>query len=229
MTGTAGYDRLAPHYHWLEKLVFATTLQRCRTALLPRIAGSRRVLFFGDGDGRLLRAFLDVQRAQAQRSPSTSAEYRVDVVDLSEAMNCLSRARLHPEECDRVRYHAVDARDFPLLEASYDAIVTPFFLDGFALADTQMLMGRMKQALRPGGLWLDVDFHVPARGWRRQRARLWLYLLYKAFGLTTGMKTNELVQVEAEALADGWQVVDERRFSADLLVARLFCPCQREA
>ena len=48
------FDPLARPYRWLEYLVFQKSLEQCRFALLPALAGCRRVLTIGEGDGRFV-------------------------------------------------------------------------------------------------------------------------------------------------------------------------------
>jgi len=50
------FDRLAPHYDWLEALTAGGLLQRVRTACLGELAGRRRILSAGEGHGRFAAA-----------------------------------------------------------------------------------------------------------------------------------------------------------------------------
>src|SRR5258708_18551693 len=74
------FDRLAPHYRWMEWLLAGRKLQRCRTAYLRRIDCPREVLLLGEGNGRFLEALL-----------LAHPRARVTCVDASAAM--LDRAR----------------------------------------------------------------------------------------------------------------------------------------
>ncbi len=208
----SSYDGLAAYYAFLERVLFGPTLQRSRVALLPRISHCQRVLILGDGDGRLLRALFSMQ--------GHTFRGRVDVVDWSRSMNLLSAARLTDTESKRVTYHQVDARNFLTTAHGYDAVITPFFLDGFAQDDVKALLGLIWSAVQAEGFWLDVDFRMPARGWRRLRARVWIYLLYKAFKWTAGVQVNQLVRIVVDTLK--FELRKERYFSAHLLSARLY-------
>ena len=53
-----GYDHLAKHYHFFEKLMFGESLTKARMALLDSIPDCCSALVLGDGDGRLLEALL---------------------------------------------------------------------------------------------------------------------------------------------------------------------------
>src|SRR5262249_36606771 len=48
------FDRLAPHYRWMEFLLAGKKLQHCRTAFLSQVEHARDVLILGEGNGRFL-------------------------------------------------------------------------------------------------------------------------------------------------------------------------------
>ena len=48
------FDRLAPHYRWMERILAGEKLQRCRTAHLDSVNTAERVLLAGEGNGRFL-------------------------------------------------------------------------------------------------------------------------------------------------------------------------------
>ena len=47
----ADFDRLAPHYGWMERLLAGRKLQRCRAAFLQTIPAPRRALVAGPAAG----------------------------------------------------------------------------------------------------------------------------------------------------------------------------------
>src|SRR5687768_4095337 len=81
------FDRLAPHYRWLEWILAGPKLQRCRTAFLPVITPPRHALLIGEGNGRFL---VELLRAH----PCV----RVLCVDASARMLECARARLHAHQ-----------------------------------------------------------------------------------------------------------------------------------
>jgi hypothetical protein len=52
------FDRLAPHYRWLEWVLAGRKLQRCRTAFLDEIGRADATLLVGEGNGRFLGELL---------------------------------------------------------------------------------------------------------------------------------------------------------------------------
>ncbi len=114
------FDRIAPHYRWLETLAFGSTLQKARTRWIQSIDAPKRVLILGEGDGRFLCEFLRVHPGAA-----------VDCVDASARMLERARRRVRrvlPKAVDRVRFFQEDIiswsspRSYDLLIANFSSI-----------------------------------------------------------------------------------------------------------
>ena len=191
----SAFDKLARPYRWLEYLAFGRALEGCRLDLLPWLGEARRVLTFGEGDGRLVAALV-------RRWPGV----RVDCVEGSAAMIEQARARLPQGEAGaRVNFIQADALGHELPVAGYDTVVTCFFLDCFPREDLAGWMPRVAAALRPGGQWLVAEFRQPAGGWAAWRARVWLRAMYFFFRHATALRARELPDWEAEMAVQGGQ------------------------
>ncbi len=182
MIPPANFNRIARPYRWLEYLTLGSALMRCRLHFLPRILHSRRALVIGDGDGRFLARLL-----------SANPHLVVDAVDLSPAMLHLLRQRAlaaSPTASHRLRTYSADALAFDP-PATYDLVVTHFFLDCLSQAQLDQLSARLAPHLAPGALWLLSDFRIPS-GHLQLPARIFVRLLYLAFRLLTGLRTTRL-------------------------------------
>jgi SAM-dependent methyltransferase len=188
--------RLAPLYRWIEYAAFGRAIERRRFAFLPRLAGARRVLIPGEGDGRVLARLLKV-----------APEARFDVFEASPEMIALARRR--SGNSHRVRFFCDDARNAPWPAGHYDAVLTMFFLDCFTEQDARQVIRRIAGALKPGGLWLVGEFAVPPSGWRRLHARIWIAAMYRFFQVTTGLSARELAPID-RLLAEAEMVSLER-------------------
>ena len=196
-------DRIARQYAWLEYAAFGDALQRRRVALLPEVAGARRVLVLGDGDGRFLDKLVR-QNSQAQ----------VDYADLSGRMLKLAQARAGTE---RVTYHQADALEIALPERSYDLIVTHFFLDCFNDAGAERLVERVARAACPRALWLVSEFRE-CTFWTKPL----LAVLYLFFGLTTGLRTRRLIDHHPLLAKHGFRMVRAESAWRGLLASELW-------
>ncbi len=198
------FDRLAPHYRWIEALFARERLQRCRVALLDAIPAAERVLIYGEGNGRFLAELL-------RRFPHAS----VTVVEASEAMIGLAKARLRREGLDsaRVTFVQTDALTWEPPTASFDLIVTCFFLDCFREDQLEVLIPLIASAGDGGARWLVSDFQIAASGLRRLRSRFVVGMLYLFFRMMTRLSGRELV--DPASLLQGAGFTCERRLEQD--------------
>ncbi|PTX92507.1 class I SAM-dependent methyltransferase [Opitutus sp. ER46] len=205
------FDPLARSYRTLEFLAFGADLERVRFCQLHRLAGARRILVLGEGDGRCLARLLEI-----------APDATIDCVDLSAAMLRRAEARLSAEARRRVTFSCADARTVALRRSGYDGVVTFFFLDCLLPEEMSALVSRLAQHLAPGGLWLWGDFNLPASGWRRWRATAWLTLLYAFFRWQTGLRVRQLPDAEAALTAAGLHVEASRSFQHGLLRSAVY-------
>lgn len=205
-----GYDRLAGAYHTLERLAFGHALMRARTAHLDALAGCRRVLIVGEGDGRFVHALLSRHRS-----------VEAVCVDLSPAMARRARARLGPLG-SRARFVITDALEGPLPAGPFDAVVTLFFLDLFAERSLARLLERLAGRLGPTGVWLLADFRLPERGPARTLARAGLWGLYRFFRWQTAIETLRLVDPEPGLERLGLRCASRRALLGGVLRSDVF-------
>jgi ubiquinone/menaquinone biosynthesis C-methylase UbiE len=203
---TQGFDRVATAYHTLEWLAFGGALQRARTVFLDRLVSCRDVLVLGDGDGRFLSALLDV-----------APDVRVHSVDASARMLALAKDRLRGDARARVTFEHIDARHLDPGAHTYDAVVTMFFLDCFSDRDAETIVSRVRQHLRPGGLWLFADFAIPATGLARLHARLVVAALYRFFRWRADLDARTLPPSEVILERSALSRVAHREFRAGLI------------
>lgn len=205
-------DRIAPWYRWLEYSAFGSALQNRRREYLDEVAGARRVLILGDGDGRFTAEFLHRNRLASAES-----------IDSSAGMLHLARKRVRRSAGneERVRFHQGDARTVEL-HGRYDLIVTHFFLDCFRPDELEQLTARMAAVTSPGALWLVSEFHVPASGIRRLAARLLTGAMYLFFRATTGLTTSSLPDYSKILAANEFFRVKQRSVWGGFLVSELW-------
>jgi ubiquinone/menaquinone biosynthesis C-methylase UbiE len=177
------FDSIAPAYRTLETIAFGGGLQRARVACLGEIGTPRRALIVGEGNGRFLCELL--------RRHSNVA---VDCVDASERMLELARRRSQrrsPARATRIRFLQQDITSWMPSEASYDLIVTHFFLDCFSGNRIAEVVKRLSRSATPSATWLLADFCLP-EGFPRIRASLWLAAMYRFFRFTAGIEAAKL-------------------------------------
>lgn len=201
-------DRIARWYRWMEFASFGPELHRRRCHFLPGLK-ARKVLLLGDGDGRFLADF-------TRQCPETQLDY----VDVSREMLTLASERTPPS--DYVHFHLLEAVSDELPGRGYDLVITHFFLDCFGAEDLRRLVAKIGIAAAPNARWIVSEFHQPASGWQRVRAKLWIGFLYLAFGLLTGLDTRRLPDYESVLTECGFRRESQELSSAGLLRSELW-------
>ncbi len=190
------FDRVAPYYRSLERVVFGNQLQQARVAFVREISTPRRVLIAGEGDGRFLAEFVRAHPAAA-----------IDCVDASGRMIELARRQVPGA---KVRFLQGDIRKIELPREHYDLLVTHFFLDCFTGAGLREVVQKLAGAGNREAVWLLADFHLPSHGWRRWHAKIWLHAMYCFFRLTSGLESGHLDDPSPFLQANGFECVRRR-------------------
>jgi ubiquinone/menaquinone biosynthesis C-methylase UbiE len=205
------FDRLARPYQWLEYMTFGPYLERCRAAQLAHLAGARRALLLGDGDGRFLAQLL-----------AAYPQLTVDVVDCSPAMLRILARRIRCAGHEfSICLHRADALEWNP-SGSYDLIVSHFFLDCFFPHQLELLFDRVLPHALPGAQWVISEFAIPRNPIAAYAARGIIALLYRAFGLFTGLPVRALPDYATPLLRRGLRPNCERRYLAGLLCSQLW-------
>jgi len=202
------FNTLARVYRWMEWLTFGPFLQRCRCAFLARLAGHRRALILGDGDGRF-----------TERLMRANIAIEADAVDSSEVMLRQLSAR---SPSNRVQTHVADARTFAPVRCDYDVIATHFFLDCLTSGEVADLASRLRKHVSPDGVWVISEFAIPSNLYGRTFARTLVSALYFAFGLLTGLPIRKLPDHPAALAQSGWSLLQQDRHLRGLLVSELW-------
>jgi ubiquinone/menaquinone biosynthesis C-methylase UbiE len=208
------FDSIAPAYRTLETIAFGGDLQRARVACLGEIGSPRGALIVGEGNGRFLCELL-------RRHPNMA----VDCVDESRRMLELARRgikRQLPAEATRVRFLRHDITSWTPPEASYDLIVTHFFLDCFSENRVVDIVNRLARAATPNATWLLADFCVPVPGFARIRAGLWMAAMYRFFRIAAGIEATELADPSPFLRAAGFDLFRQNLFRSGMVKSELW-------
>jgi ubiquinone/menaquinone biosynthesis C-methylase UbiE len=207
------FDRIAPHYPWIEMLCAGPLLQRCRTAFLGEMQPPRHALIVGEGNGRFLVSFL-----------RTHPEAQVTCVDASAVMLRLAQARLAASGLDARRVellHADICAWVPPLRR-FDLIVTHFFLDCFRADQLAAIIARLAAAAVPGARWLVADFREPTSGFAKWRARFIIQSLYLFFRRVARLSATRLTPPDALLARHGFVLRERRTLDWGLLHSDLW-------
>ena len=203
------FDRLAPHYNWMESVLAGPRLQRCRTTWIARLAGCQRLLVAGVGHGPTLATVL---RAHPQ--------LRITCVDASASMLIQAECNARKAGADLSRLAFVHATlpDWQPAE-QFDAIATHFFLDCFGPDQLPGVVATLATYATPEAQWIISDFAVPAGGLGRIRARAVHALMYAFFRVATRLPARRLTDPADFLRAAGFALRGRRTSEWGLLQA----------
>jgi ubiquinone/menaquinone biosynthesis C-methylase UbiE len=202
------FDRVAPHYLWLETVAFGNQLQRARIAFVREIGTPRRVLIVGEGNGRFLAELLRVYPG-----------LQVDCIEASARMIALARQRVNAGQIHFIHANVQDA----VLEAeTYDLIVTHFLLDCFDEKTLPRLIDKLTSAATPAARWLVADFCEPTRGWHRWRARAVIASMYFFFRVVAGIEARQLVDYRPLLRGQGFDCTNEMIMPNEMIRSELW-------
>jgi len=164
------FERVAPQYDRLTRLLSFGMDDRWKASLLTLLREEHRdgsVLDLATGTG----AFPLLLRREGHRGPIVGA-------DRSPAM--LARARVKCDGGD-IRFVEADLNALPFAPESFDLIVMGYGLR--YLDDLPRAMEAVHRVLRPGGVFLTLDFGVPRNALMRAFCFSYLFVVGTLWGL----------------------------------------------
>lgn len=212
------FDALAPHYRWMEWVLAGGKLQRCRTTFLDGVRDARDVLLLGEGNGRFLKAFAQINHVS-----------RITVLDASAIMLQQAQKRLaqvaSPRGGNRIQYLQADVFAWSPPPRRFDLIVSNFFFDCFRPDQLAQLIPRLAASADAGGRWIISDFCLPDRGLARWRARGIIAAMYCFFRFVTKLPARSITPLNPSLEASGFRLLATRRTEWGLLHTDLWQRC----
>jgi hypothetical protein len=131
----------------------------------------------------------------------------------------LHRAR---QNAGRVSVHCADARDWRPANPPYDLVVSHFFLDCITTEEVRALAVKVHDAVSPSTMWIVSEFAVPRSWFGRFVARPLVWLLYRAFGLLTGLRIRSLPDHHGALRNAGFTLTQRQTLLCGLLVSEMW-------
>lgn len=179
------FNRVAPYFERLEKVVFNKQMQNCRTAFLTRLPPVKKIALVGEGNGQFLLELIQ----------HTDCE-QIHYIDSSQTMLELARKRVRKFSEDasrRVKFYLCDLTVEEMPDQNYDLVVTNFFLDVF---DKQLLnetVTKIAESCKTKAVWLYADFQISGGIFQRVRAFTWIKIMYMFFRFVAQIQTLSLI------------------------------------
>lgn len=198
-----GYNRLAPFYDLLKKIVFGNALNEAAISHTPSEQNTAKILVVGGGTGYIL-----------DHLPKTSS---VDFVDDSSKMILRARKRKHPTN---VHFHCLSYFDF-IPTSKYDTVYFNFFLDLFSEGEIMTLLNKVNKELKPNGRLIVTDFKPIT-----QQTRHWKKLLLRTvivfFKYTVKHKRSTIVNIKNTLQNADFQPQTSKDFFSGMVFASIW-------
>ena len=210
---SVSFDRIAPYYDRLARLVFGKDMQRAQCFFLDRLPPDARVLVVGGGSGWLLPYLL--------AQPAV-----VHITYLESSIKMLALAQQKISQYDRPTVTSVDFihgnEQSLTTRHRFSVVITNFVLDMYQGQALDTLIQALAAHLQPHGRWLLTDFRLA----EKKRDRLWQQAMTKAmyafFHLTAGIAQQSLPPYHRHMTKAGFRLEHEQSFFKDFIVSQVY-------
>lgn len=201
----ANYNNSAWFYDRLSRLVYGKALIRSQVYLLPFIPAHSKVLIAGGGTGWILEEIAKIHPSGLE----------ITYVEIAANMMKLSRKR---NAGDNQVTFINDAVENISREHDYDVVITPFLFDNFTEQSLQKIFSHIHKNLKPGGTWLNTDFHLTGKWWQR----FLLSSMVVFFRITCHIEATKLPDMENCFVNEGYKIIVQKRFFGDFILSTAY-------
>jgi ubiquinone/menaquinone biosynthesis C-methylase UbiE len=171
---TGNYDKVAPYYDFLSRLVYGNAINHAHAFLVSFIPPGSSVLIVGGGTGQILTEIIEKH----------SSGLRIVFVDNSAKMIALAKRKFVGSN---LVTFVTDTIQNVILQQSFDVAITPFLFDNFSTITASSVFLKIHQLVKPGGLVLFADF-VQNNFWQKSL----LKIMYSFFRFTCHIEAHRL-------------------------------------
>ena len=192
------FDRVAPIYDWLAKLVFGDSLLDGQTFFLDLLDNESHLLILGGGSGMLLEELPAVKD--------------VDYVEKSYEM--IQQAKKRRTE-NSISFAHQDFLEWET-EKQYDFIFCPFFLDCFNEENLKLVISKIQKLLKPEGRLLVTEFEVGTTN------NLLSGLMHFFFRITANLESKRLASIHLKITTHNFELDEEKFFYQNMIFSRVY-------
>ena len=175
------FNLIAPFYDGLSKLVFGNKIKNAQIESLDFIPPDSAILIMGGGTGWILDEI----------SKKFPTGLDITYIDKSSRMVQLSQKR--NRGLNTIAFVNDSIENACLASEKYNVILTPFFLDCFSQLSLQPVFKKLDDSLKPGGLWINIDFYLSQKS--KYRHKILTKLMYLFFRFFSSIEAGKLPSV----------------------------------
>lgn len=197
-----GFNRLAPVYDALARIVIGKGIRTSQLHFLNPLRERHKLLLLGGGTGWILPFITKI-----------NPTIQIDYIDISHRMIEQARSRVSADF--QVRFIVGTEENIP--DKDYDCVITNFYLDLFDDLSLEHVVFRIKNSILPNAIWVATDF-INERLWHKRA----LAIMYTFFRVTTGMSTQKLPLWEKELRKAGGAQLEMAKYSRGFIKSVVF-------
>ena len=213
-----GFDRLAPIYDPLARMIYGKSIVRAQTSFLDTIPPFSKILILGGGTGwfltELLRGHPTCEVWYIESSASMLSMAMKKNRDLSQVHFILGNEEDIPAWSRRCR----DSADRRTCDSGFDIVITHFFLDLFSPMTLQGLVQKISVASRPSAHWMVADFVDHGKWWQI----CLLKIMYSFFRRTCRIEARTLPPWGGILVQSGLKMVQRRPYYAGFIESAVY-------
>lgn len=209
------FQRIAPYYDSLAKLVFGHSLDNAQKAFFSLLPKGASILIIGGGSGRILADL--VTKCQPRQITYIEASSRM----LRKAEKRLLRLDHTLTDPIETLFCCGTEKDIPAGQ-SYDVLMTFFLLDIYSTKEARALALTLSTHLKASGSWLFADFCVQENSWKRYWQRAMLKVMYLFFRLTSNLQNQTLPDYERIFKDLGYFPVQQKYYYRSFIISIIY-------
>ena len=201
----ANFNNAAWFYDRLSRLVYGNALVKAQVWLLDYVPQNSTILIAGGGTGWILEELAKIH----------PTGLTITYVEIAPAM--IARSKKRNIKGNQVIFIS-DAIEYVEFELAFDVVITPFLFDNFKEINLDKVFGSMHQALKPGGLWLNVNFQLTGKWWQQ----VLLKSMFLFFRLLCNIEGAELPGIKKQFEKNGYTQVQDETFYGKFVTSQAY-------
>jgi ubiquinone/menaquinone biosynthesis C-methylase UbiE len=201
----ANYDNSAWFYDRLSKLVYGQALIEAKQYLAAFVPADSKILIAGGGTGYMLELLTK------QHPLGLTISY----AEVSKKMLTIAQKR-NTGQNQVIFYN--EAVEEILFSEAFDVAITPFLFDNFSEETLHRVFLHLDKSLKPGGLWLNVDFQLTGKWWQN----LLLSTMFTFFRIICQIEASALPEIHQSFQTKNYLMKNSQTFFGDFILAEVY-------